>query len=140
MSAVGIVSIAVGVLGVCKGGLLLVVPAAFLRWVKRTFRTNGRVRVLGAFVLALGATLIWAGASEEQDTLRAVLAFILFVLGLAVVGIAAPWLALFPGAFRTLVNAIVPSDACESLILWRMAGLARLILCVLLIYFGARAL
>ncbi len=140
MSAVGIVSIAVGVLGVCKGGLLLVAPAAFLRWFKRTFRTNGRVRVLGAFVLALGATLIWAGASEEQDTLRAVLAFILFVLGLAVVGIAAPWLALFPGAFRTLVNAIVPSDACGSLILWRMAGLARLILCVLLIYFGARAL
>ena len=140
MSAVGIVSIAAGVLGVCRGGLLLVAPAAFLRWFKRTFRTNGRVRVLGAFALAFGATLIWAGASEEQDTLRAVLAFILFVLGLAVVGIAAPWLALFPGAFRTLVNAIVPSDACESLILWRMAGLARLILCVLLIYFGARAL
>ncbi len=142
MSAVGIVSIAVGVLGVCKGGLLLVVPAAFLTWFKRTFRTNGRVRALGAFVLALGATLIWAGASasEEQDTLRAVLAFILFVLGLAVVGIAAPWFALFPGAFRALVNAIVPSDACGSLILWRMAGLARLILCVLLIYFGARAL
>ena len=143
MSAVGIVSIAAGVLGVCRGGPLLAAPAAFLRWFKRTFRTNGRVRVLGAFLLTFGATMVWAGASldvNEQSTLRAVLALILFLLGLAFVGIAAPWLVLFPGAYRALVNAIVPSDASGSLILWRMAGLAGLILSVLLIYFGARAL
>ncbi len=140
MSAVGVVSIVAGILGVCRGGLLLVAPAAFLRWFERTFRTNGRVRVLGALLLTIGATMIWAGASEEQSTLRAVLALILFLLGLASVGIAAPWLVLFPGAYRALVNAIVPSDASGSLIFWRMAGLAGLILSLLLIYFGARAL
>ena len=140
MSAVGIVCIAAGVLGVCRGGPLLVAPAAFLRWFKETFSTDGRVRVLGVFLLIFGATMVWAGASEEQSTLRAVLAFILFLLGLATVGIATPWLVLFPGTYRALVNAIVPSDASGSLILWRMAGLAGLILSVLLIYFGARAL
>lgn len=66
MSAVGIVSIAVGVVTVCGRIPLVVAPAATLRWFKGMIMTNGRIRVLGAFVLLLGATMVWAGASEDS--------------------------------------------------------------------------
>ena len=47
--AVGIVSIAVGVLGLWGRIPLVVAPAANLRWIKGAIRTNGRIRVLGVF-------------------------------------------------------------------------------------------
>ena len=54
MSAVGIVTIALGVLGVCEGGGALVAPEAFFGWHKETIASNARIRMLGAFVMALG--------------------------------------------------------------------------------------
>ena len=60
MSAVGIVSISGGVLGVFYGGSFVVAPAALLRWFKGTIRTDGRTRIFGAFLLPLGAAMIWA--------------------------------------------------------------------------------
>ena len=87
MSALGIVSIAVGVLGVCYGGFLFVAPAALMRWFKGTATTNGRTRTFGAFMLPLGVAMIWAGASEEgsfdlngQSKLALILSLIGWVL------------------------------------------------------------
>ena len=102
MSAVGIVSIALGVVGVCTQGSLLVAPAATLRWFNGTIRTNGRMRVLGTFYLTLGATMVWVGVSEGST----LLAFILFLFGLGIVGIIAPLTVLFPGFFRAFINAM----------------------------------
>ncbi len=135
MSAVGIVSIAVGVVAVCVRGALLVAPAATLRWFKGTIGTNGRIRVLAAFALTLGATMVRAGASADSG-----LADVLSVFGWVIVGISTPALVLFPGAYLALANAILPSDPSASLTGWRLRGLAGVIAGVLLIYFGALAL
>ena len=134
MNAVGIVSIALGVPVACGRGAMVVAPAATLRWIKGMIRTNGRIRVFGAFVLPVGATMVWAGASEDSG-----LAGFLLLIGLGTAGIA-PLMVLFPGAYRALANAFLPSDPSGSLTGWRMAGLAGVIAGVLLIYFGARAL
>ena len=106
VSAVGIVSIAVGVVAVCGRGLLLVAPAASLRWFKETIRTNGQIRILAAFALTLGATMVWAGASEDS-----VLATLLLVFGWVIVGISTPALVLFPGGYRAIADTILPSRA-----------------------------
>ena len=61
MSAVGIVTIALGVLVVFSRGALLVTPEATLRWFKETIASNSRLRTLGGFMVTLGAAMIWAG-------------------------------------------------------------------------------
>ena len=53
MSAVGIVTIALGVLGVCEGGGPLVAPEAYFGRLKETIASNARIRMLGAFVMAI---------------------------------------------------------------------------------------
>ena len=119
----------------CSRGLLLVAPAASLRWFKEKIRTNGRIRILGALALTLGATIVWAGASEDS-----VLATILSVFGWAIVGISTPVLVLFPGAYLAIADTMLPSDATASLKWWRMRGLAGVIAGALLICFGTLAL
>ena len=143
MSAVGIVSISVGVLGVFFGGSSLVAPAALLSWFKGTIRTNGRIRIFGAFWLSLGAAMIWAGASEEGSfdvNQQSTLAFILSLIGWAWVVVMTPALMLFPGFYRGLTNAFLPSDPSGSLSGWRLLGLVRVVISVPFIYFGALAL
>jgi len=135
MSKVGVVSIVLGVLVVCSRGALLVAPAATLRWFEGLIGTNGRTRALGAVSLALGASMVWAGASEHSG-----LATILSVGGWAVVGISALALVLFPAAYRAIVEGMLPSDTDADLTGWRVLGLAGVILGGLLIYFGALAL
>ena len=135
MSTVGIVSIVLGVLMVFGRGSLLVAPEASLRWFKAVIATNGRLRLLGGFMLTLGAVMVWAGASEDS-----VLATILTVFGWAIAGISVLLLVLFPGAYRAIANPFVPSEMSGSLFLWRFRGLIGVALGVLLIYFGALAL
>jgi hypothetical protein len=135
MSKVGLVSIAVGVLSVCNRGLLLVAPGATLRWIKRMIETSSRIRVLGAVVLILGATMVWAGASEDS-----VLATVLSVFGWAMVAMGTLVMMLFPGVYRAMANAVLPSDPSGSLLLWRFRGLAGVIAGVLLMYYGVLAL
>ena len=135
MSAVGIVSISGGVLGVFYGDSFVVAPAALLRWFKGTIRTDGRTRIFGAFLLPLGAAMIWAGASEEST-----LAAILSLIGWAWVFVTTPALVLFPGFYRGLTNAFLPSDPSRSLAGWRLLGLVRVVISVPFIYFGALAL
>ncbi len=143
MSALGIVSVVVGVLGVCYGGFVFVAPAALLRWFKGTATTNGRTRTFGAFMLPLGVAMIWAGASEEGSfdlNGQSTLAFILSLIGWAWVVVMTTALVLFPGFFRALIHTFVPSELSGSLIGWRSLGLVRIAISAPFIYFGALAL
>ena len=134
MSAVGIVAIALGVLVVCGRGTLLVAPAATLRWFKETIASNGRLRTLGAFLMALGAAMVWASASEDSG-----LGTFLTIFGWGILVISAPLLVLFPGVYRAIANPFMPSDT-SGYLLWRFAGLAGAAIGVLMIYFGVLAL
>ena len=135
MSAVGIVTIALGVLGVCEGGGPLVAPEAYFGWLKETIASNARIRMLGAFVMALGGAMVWAGTSEDSG-----LATFLTVLGWVMLVISALVLVLFPGVYHTIANPFMPSDTSGSLFLWRVRGLAGILAGVLIIYFGVLAL
>ncbi len=134
MSAVGIVTITLGVLVVFSRGALLITPEATLRWFKETISSNSRLRAFGAFMMTLGAAMAWAGASEDS-----VLATFLTVLGWGILAVSALLLVLFPGVYRAIANPFMPSDT-GSLFLWRFAGLAGTLVGVLIIYFGVLAL
>ncbi len=133
MSAVGIVTIALGVLMMCGRVPLLVAPEATLRWFKETIASNGRLRTLGAFPVTLGAAMVWAGVSEDSG-----LGTFLTVFGWGFLG-ASALLVLFPGVYRAIANPFMPSDT-SGLFLWRFAGLAGTVVGVLIIYFGVLAL
>ena len=135
VSEVGIVSILVGVVVVCGRGALLVAPAATLHWFEGVIATNGGTRALGAFVLTLGAAMVWSGASEHSG-----LATVLSVVGWVVVGISTLALVLFPAVYRAIAEAVLPSAADSDLIGWRLVGLLGVSIGGLLIYFGALAL
>ncbi len=135
MSAVGVVTIALGVLVVGSRATLLVAPAATLRWFKETIASNGRLRTLGAFLVTLGAAMAWAGASEDSG-----LATFLTVFGWGFLGISALGLVLFPGIYRAIADRFLPSDTSGSLFLWRFRGLAGTLVGVLIVYFGVLAL
>ena len=134
MSAVGIVTIALGVLGVCEGGAPLVAPEAFFRWLKETIASNARIRMLGAFVMALGGAMVWASTSEDS-----VLGTFLTIFGWVCLVISGPLLVLLPGAYRAIANPFMPSDT-SNFFLWRCAGLASVPVGVFIIYFGVLAL
>jgi hypothetical protein len=135
MSPVGIVGIVLGLLVVVVRGSLLVAPEPTLRWFKGLVATNGRLRLLGGFTLTLGAAMVWAGSPEDS-----ILAGFLTIFGWGVVGMSALLLLLFPGVYRAIATPFFPSDAPESLFLWRFGGLMGVIVGALLIYFGALAL
>ena len=135
MSAVGIVTIALGVLGVCESGAPLVAPEAYFGWLKETIASNARIRMLGAFGMALGGAMVWAGTSEDSG-----LATFLTVLGWVMLVISALALVLFPGVYHTIANPFMPSVTSGSLFLWRVRGLAGILAGVLIIYFGVLAL
>ena len=135
MSAVGIVTIALGILVVCRRGALLVAPEAALGWFKETIASNGRLRTLGAFLMALGAVMVWASASEDSG-----LGTFLTIFGWGILVVSALLLVLFPGVYRAIANPFMPSDT-SGFFLWRFAGLGgTLLVGVLIIYFGVLAL
>ena len=135
MNAVGIVTIAFGVSILCGRGLMLVAPVLTLRWFKETVVNNGRIRTFGSFLVTLGAAMAWAGASEDSG-----LATFLTVFGWGLLGFSALVLVLFPGIYRAMANAFLPSDTSGSLFWWRFRGLAGTLVGVLIIYFGVLAL
>ncbi len=135
MNTVGIVTIAFGVSILCGRGLMLVAPVLTLRWFKETVVNNGRIRTFGSFLVTLGAAMAWAGASEDSG-----LATFLTVFGWGLLGLSALVLVLFPGIYRAMANAFLPSDTSGRLFLWRVRGLAGTLVGVLVIYFGALAL
>ena len=135
MSPVGIVSIAVGVVALCVRIPTVVKPAASLLWLRRIAGTNGRMRVVGAFMATLGATMVWAGSTDDSP-----LATFLSVFGWAWLAVFIPAGVLFPAAFRALVNSKLFSAVGADPALMRMRGLLGVLVGVLLIYFGVRAL
>ncbi len=134
MSPVGVVTIALGVLMMCRRVPLLVAPETTLRWFKEMVASNGHLRTLGAFLGPLGAAMVWAGASGDSG-----LGTFLTVFGWGFLG-ASALLVLFPGVYRAMANPFLPSDTSGSLFLWRFRGLAGTLVGVLIIYFGALAL
>ena len=135
MNAVGIVSIALGVLFVCVRGYSLVAPVPTLRWFRTMARTNGGLRKSGTFVLLVGLTMIWAGSSEDSG-----LASVLSFLGFAFVGMSTLLLLLFPSAFRALVDLMMPEDTSGVLTFLRFKSITGIIIGALFIYFGVHAL
>ena len=135
MNAVGIVSIALGVLVVCVRGYSLVAPVPTLRWFRTMSRTNGGLRKLGTFVLLVGLTMIWAGSSEDNG-----LADVLSFVGFAFVGMSTLLLLLFPSAYRVLVDSMIPEDTSGVLTFLRFKSITGIIIGVLFIYFGVCAL
>ncbi len=135
MNEVGIVSIVLGVLVVCGQGFQVVAPVATLGWFQRLISSDGRMRTAGAFLVAIGAVMVWAGNSEDSG-----LAGVLLFLGLASVAGSTLLLVLFPGAYRALAGVFLPSDSSGRLVGWRIHGLVGVIVGVLLIYFGVLAL
>ena len=135
MNAVGIVSIAFGVLMVCSRGYEFVAPAPILRWFRTVVSTNRGLRKLGMLVLVIGLTMIWAGSSEDSG-----LADVLSFVGFAFVGMSTLLLLLFPSAYRVLVDSMIPEDTSGVLTFLRFKSITGIIIGVLFIYFGVCAL
>lgn len=143
MSAVGIVSIAIGVLGICYGGYIVLKPAALLRWFRHAVNTDRRIRVLGVCLLPLGVVLVLAGASEGAGfdlNGQSTLALVLSILGWAWLAFFTLPLVLAPQFIRVAIEVLVPNVLSGSLIGWRLLGIVRVAISAAFVYFGALAL
>ena len=135
MSAVGVVSILLGLLIAVSRTFLVLFPAATLRWTENLIlQTEKRTRTYGICVLPVPGLMIWAGASEESGLAAALLIFGLFMLA------AIPWLVFFPRSFMEFCGMFLPPDVNSRLIGWRVIGMLGLMLSAVLIYLGWRAL
>lgn len=128
-------SIALGVLVICSRSFAFVAPVPTLRWFRAMVGRNRGIRKLGALVLAVGLTLIWAGSLEDSGLTNA-----LYFVGFAFAGISTLLLLLFPSAYRAMVNSTMPEDTSGVLAFLRFKGLTGIIIGILFIYFRAHAL
>ena len=135
MSAIGVVSIAVGLLIMVSRGLLVLAPAATLRWFGGIVQSEARTRILGTCALLVAAPMIWAGASETSG-----LGFVLFVFGVLVVIVSLPALVFFPRAYMAIADGFLPADSDTGLFGWRILGLVGVVIGAALIMAGLRAL
>ena len=135
MSAVGIVSILVGILVICGRAPLMIVPAAFLGWFNRLIESDSNLRILGVISLLLAAVMIWAGGTGHGT-----LSDVLTIWGWAIVAVATPWLILFPAVYRGIASAFLPLEEEDSLPGWRLVGGLGTFIGLLLIYSGVLAL
>jgi hypothetical protein len=97
--------------------------------------SNGRLRLFGAVLLAIGAMLVWAGVSEDTQ----LAGFITFI-GYLFAGASVLVLLIFPGAYRAIVDSIMQKDTDGVLIFVRVRSLLGVVFGLLLIYFGVQAL
>ncbi len=134
MSAVGVATIAFGLLVVCTRGPLAVAPEATLRRLRGLTATNRPTRILGVIVLILGAAMVWAGTTEDSS-----FASLLMVVGLWI-GTAGAFLAILPRAYRGLVRFFLPEVATGRLLGWRLIGILGTSIGLLVIFIGVRAL
>ena len=134
MSAVGIVTIALGLLIAVSRGSLVVFPAATLRWFEERIKTETRTRLIGIYALPVPGLMIWAGASEDSG-----LAGVLLILGLFML-VASAWLVLLPRSYMEFCGAFLPPEPGSNLRRWRMIGLLGVAFGAVFIYFGWLAL
>jgi uncharacterized protein YjeT (DUF2065 family) len=135
MNAVGIVSIVVGVIFIISRGCTLIAPAQILHWFRNIAATNRSLRILGAPFLILGLMMIWASSSEDTG-----LATILYYTGILFTGMSTILLLLFPSAYRSMVESLIPEDTTGVINYIRLKSLAGVVIGVLFIYYGALAL
>ncbi|MGI9324128.1 MAG: hypothetical protein ACR2PZ_02835 [Pseudomonadales bacterium] len=135
MSNVGIVAMIFGALIVCSRGPLLLAPVATLHWFSKAIETRTRTRVLGAFVVALAASMAWAGASQG-DTLES----LMFIFGVLMLLFVIPALLLFPSVYMSLASSFIPDDPSGFLFGWRMLGLVSVIIGAAIFMIGRDAL
>ena len=134
MSAVGVVSIALGLLVVCGRGPLVVAPAAWLRWLRGLIETNKTTRIFAAFLMVISAAMVWAGTADA--TALAVILRLWGLLGL----VLASLMVISPGPWREFASAFFPAVGDTRLPGWRMIGVLNVIVGSLLVYFGVLAL
>ena len=134
MSAVGIMSIVLGLLIAISRGFLVAFPTATLRWFVNRIQTESRTRLFGICWLPLPGLMIWAGASEDNG-----LAGVLLIFGLFM-PFPIGWLVLFPRSYMEFCGAFVPPDPSSDLMGWRMLGLLGVVVGAVFIYFGWLAL
>ena len=135
MNTVGIVSIVLGALTLFSRGYSLVAPEKFLAWYRNTVGTNRGLRTLGAPILVLGLTMIWAGSSDDTG-----LATVLYYFGIMLVAMSTLLLLIFPNAYRAMVESMIPEDTSGVVNFVRFKGLAGVIIGILFIYYGALSL
>lgn len=134
MSAVGVVSVAFGLIIAISRGLLVVLPAATLRWFAKCIETEARTRLFGVCVLPIPGAMIWAGASEESGLAGVLLIFGVFMLMVIV------WPVVFPRSYMEFCGAFVAHDPSSNLMGWRMIGLVGVAFGMAFIHFGRLAL
>jgi hypothetical protein len=135
MSAIGIVSMAVGLLIIVSRGLLVLAPAATLRWFGGIIQPEAKTRIFGICALLVAAPMIWAGASETSG-----LGILLYVFGVFVVIVSLPALVFFPRAYMAIADGFLPTDSNTGLFGWRILGLVGVIIGAALFMAGLRAL
>lgn len=134
MSAVGIVSIILGLLIVISRGLLVVSPRTTLQSFGKIIQTESRTRLVGLATLLLPVLMIWAGGSADTGLAGVLLIFGLFMLA------AISWLVFFPGSYIHFCRGFVPPDPDSNLMGWRLMGLLGVFIGGVFIYFGWLAL
>jgi uncharacterized protein YjeT (DUF2065 family) len=95
MSPIALVLVIFGLLIAITRAPFVVAPAATRAFYMKWFETDGRMRVLGVFLIAIGAALIWAGNSEDNT-----LAQICFGMGLFMTVLGAVFFILLPAPMR----------------------------------------
>jgi len=101
MTPLALVVVILGLLIALTRAPFIVAPSATRTFYMKWFETDGRMRGLGVFVLAIGAALIWASGTEEST-----LAKVAFALGLFMTVLGAVFFILLPTPARNLANKI----------------------------------
>ena len=135
MNAVGIISVEVGALFLVSRASSLVAPAKFLAMFRSIVSTNTGLRMVGAYILVLGLVMIAAGYLQDSG-----LATVLFYIGIAFTGMSTFLMLLFPNAYRSMVDTMIPEDTSGVMLFIRFKSLSGVIIGVLFIYYGVLAL
>ncbi len=135
MSMSGLVAAFVGALIICLRLPLVFAPATTLRWLGRTFKTEGRTRACGAVATLVAIPAIWCGVYETSE-----LANVMFILGTFFGAVTVLALIVFPTFYMSLVEWFIPDDLSGGLFGWRILGLAGVAIGVWILTIGLRAL
>lgn len=101
MTPLAVVVVILGLLIAVTRAPFIFAPSATRIFYMKWFETDGRMRVLGILVLAIGAALVWVSGTEETT-----LSKIAFGFGIFMSAFGAIVFILFPTPARNLANKI----------------------------------
>jgi uncharacterized protein YjeT (DUF2065 family) len=132
MTALAILCVIGGLLIIVSRGPLIVAPRPTIAFYRRIFTTNARVRMVGLLIAGLAAAAFLTPPGGQTSE------FWLQVIG-GVMSIAAVWLFVAPGTYRTLAYAVLDffEDSTDTAIL-RAVGLLAVAIGVWFVYLGLR--